>query len=205
MHLVTTPLAAMGGHTDIAAQRSSILWLFLLAAAVGATAWQFSRDRLVAAAAATGTLLLPALHAVATRYYYDLPFTAALWALVAAALATWDRRPIVGGASRELHLRIRQGGLSVAALGSGTLLVAYLALQGPESSLRVMLDEMWGDLGQVGFEAGFSGGSLGGAIAAFSPRPRRPRRRARLGHAGRSRTPRNQPLRFMVSPSGTTS
>jgi hypothetical protein len=94
MHLLTTPLAALGGHTDHAAARTAILWLFLLAWAVGAVTWQLGRDRSVAAAAATGTLLLPAAHAFATRYYYDLPFTAGRW-----RPGTDDRSP--GGCSRR--------------------------------------------------------------------------------------------------------
>jgi hypothetical protein len=214
MHLLSTPFAALGGHTDTAAAHTAILWLFLLAWAVGAVTWQLGRDRSVAVAAATGTLLLPAAHAFATRYYYDVPFTAALWLVVAAALATWDRRPVVGGLlaallwflaalvkwtslvfglfmvlgvwltsrapplgeeesqdparpPRELRWVERTLALVIAGLGSGALILGYLVLQGPESSLRVMLDQMWGDFGSVGFEAGFGGEAVGGAAAAF--------------------------------------
>ena len=97
MHLATIATAPLLGHRAEVVAASGLLWLFGLAAGVGLTAWLLSRSRLAAGAAATGALLLPAAHAFATRYYYDLPMTALLWLMVPLALHTWDRRPWLGG------------------------------------------------------------------------------------------------------------
>ncbi len=198
MHLVTTPLVAPFGHTDLAAAYTAVLWLLLLAAAVGVVGYRLSGDRSVAAASAVGALLVPALHAFATRYYYDVPMTAALWVVVAAILLTWDRRPLVGGLivgllwvgadlikwtslvfgvfmvagawttrtvdGRRLGRRTVAGLITAAV--SVVLLAGYLELTGPEGSLRVMLDQMWGDLGERSLGTG--GLSVAGTIEAVT-------------------------------------
>ena len=97
MHVVTIVLSPLFGHSAEGVAATGVLWLFGLAGALGATTWLLTRSRLAAGAAATGALLLPAAHAFATRYYYDLPMTTLLWLLVPVALATWDRRPWLGG------------------------------------------------------------------------------------------------------------
>ncbi len=97
MHLATIVLSPVVGHDAESVATTGVLWLFGLAAAVGATTWLVTRSRLAAGATAGATLLLPAGHAFASRYYYDLPMTALLWLLVPVALATWDRRPWLGG------------------------------------------------------------------------------------------------------------
>ena len=97
MHLVAIVLSPLVGHGAGAVAATGLLWLFGLAAAVGATAWLLTRSRAAAGAATVGALLLPAAHAFATRYYYDLPMTTLLWILVPVALSTWDRRPWLGG------------------------------------------------------------------------------------------------------------
>jgi hypothetical protein len=97
LHLITIGLGVFTGHSAERIALTGLLWLWALAAALGCTAWQFTRSRFAAGAAACGALMLPAAHGFATRYYYDLPMTAVLWAMVPVALATWDRRPVAGG------------------------------------------------------------------------------------------------------------
>jgi hypothetical protein len=97
MHLLTIVTSPLTGHRAEAVGATGVLWLWGLAAAIGATAWLLTRSRLAGGAAAIATLLLPAAHGFATRYYYDLPMTTLLWLAVPIALATWDRRPVVGG------------------------------------------------------------------------------------------------------------
>jgi hypothetical protein len=82
LHIMTTPLAALGAHSAEAAARVTILWLFLLALAVAAVGERLGGRR-VGLAAATGVLLLPSLQGYASRYYYDIPMTALLWGMVA--------------------------------------------------------------------------------------------------------------------------
>lgn len=97
LHLITIGLGVLTGQAAERVALTGLLWLWGLAAALGATAWLLTGSRFAAGAAACGGLLLPAAHGFATRYYYDLPMTAVLWAMVPVALATWDRRPIAGG------------------------------------------------------------------------------------------------------------
>ena len=94
MHLVTLPLGALAGHQAWVALFSGILWLLLLAASVGVLTSTLSGARLAGLAAFVGVLFLPAAHGFATRYYYDLPMTALIWAS-AAAMVTWaGERPL---------------------------------------------------------------------------------------------------------------
>jgi len=97
LHLVTAALGALTGHAAEDVLWSGLLWLLLLAAAVGGIARYVSGSRLAAAAALCGTLLLPALHASATRYYYDLPMTALLWLAVFVLLRYRSRGVVVAG------------------------------------------------------------------------------------------------------------
>jgi hypothetical protein len=198
MHAVTTPLVAPFGHTDVAAAYTMVLWLLLLAAAVGVVGYRLSGDRSVASAAAVGTLLVPALHGFATRYYYDVPMTAALWVVVAAILVTWDRWPLLGGVlvgllwvgadlvkwtslifgvfmvvgawtSRTYEGRSwlrRTAALTITGVLSAALLGGYLIATGPEGSLRVMLDQMWGDLGERAIGGGIV--SVAGVVDAVT-------------------------------------
>ncbi len=65
---------------------AGLAWLFVLAVAVGLTAEALA-DRRAGMAACVGTLLLPAAHGSAFRYYFDLPMTALAWCAVAALAA----------------------------------------------------------------------------------------------------------------------
>ena len=94
MHLVTLPLGALAGHQAWVTLFSGLFWLLLLAGSVGVLTSALSGQRLAGLAAFVGVLFLPAVHGFATRYYYDLPMTALIWAS-AAAMVTWSEdRPI---------------------------------------------------------------------------------------------------------------
>jgi len=97
MHLVTLLAGKASGHAAEHILWTGLLWLQLLALSVGVAAALVVGSRRAGAAAYCGTLLLPAAHAFATRYYYDLPMTAVLWLAIPVVLLTWDRRPLLGG------------------------------------------------------------------------------------------------------------
>jgi hypothetical protein len=94
LHLVTLPTGVLVGHTAAAATAVSVGWLLLLAGVTGWIAQRLSRSDAVGAAAVVGTLLVPALHGYASRYYYDLPVTAITWLAAAVLLAGRDRWPL---------------------------------------------------------------------------------------------------------------
>ncbi len=98
LHLVTLVLGGLVGHRVQDVLWTGLLWLMLLAAGVGGCVGALSGSRKAALAGFAATMLLPAGHAVATRYYYDLPMSALIWVAAWIALATWDRRPLAGGA-----------------------------------------------------------------------------------------------------------
>ncbi len=94
LHVVTSLLVAAFGHSLEAATASGMVWVVLLAAALGRIAHDLapaaSRHE-AGAAAATGVLLVASYQAFSLRYYFDIPMTALLWAGVAALIALWDR------------------------------------------------------------------------------------------------------------------
>jgi len=94
MHLFTLPLGAVAGYEAEVALFSGIAWLLVLAASVASVTYSLSGARLGASAAFVGTMLLPAAHGFATRYYYDLPMTALIWASAAYLLRWRDRRSL---------------------------------------------------------------------------------------------------------------
>ena len=94
MHLLSLPLGALAGHQAWVVLFSGVVWLLLLAAAVGLVATALSGERLAGLAAFVGVLFLPAAHGFATRYYYDLPMTALIWVCAAAMLRWSDDRPM---------------------------------------------------------------------------------------------------------------
>jgi len=97
LHLATLALGSVSGHAAESVLWTGLVWLLLLAAAVAGIARQLSASRTAAAAAFCGTLLLPALHAAATRYYYDLPMTAVLWLSVFVLMQCRGRGFLVAG------------------------------------------------------------------------------------------------------------
>jgi hypothetical protein len=104
MHLLSVVPGSIFGHGAGVAAATGFGWLLLLAFAVGWTAAGVTGRSAVAAPAAAATLLVPAAHGFATRYYYDLPMIALLWLGVACVLAGRDRRPLLAGGAAGLLL-----------------------------------------------------------------------------------------------------
>lgn len=115
LHVLTLLPGAVTGHAVENILWTGLVWLFLLAAALGATAWLTVGSRRAAVAAACGVLLVPALPAVATRYYYDLPLTALAWFAVVVVLFSWN-----GSRSRALL-----GGVAVGALVTASAMIKW--------------------------------------------------------------------------------
>jgi len=114
LHLVTSVLVAPFGHSLGAATASGMLWVALLAAALGMLGARLGGPT-AGAAAATGIVLLPSLQAFSVRYYYETPMTAMLWLGIALLVLHWDgsrRRVVAVGAV-----------LALAALTKWTALV----------------------------------------------------------------------------------
>ena len=129
LHLLTAPISVLADHAPSAAVLTMLGWLGLLALA---GAWWARGVGGGGAWIALGVVLTPALHAVATRYYYDLPMTALLWV---GGLAVWQAA--APGLSRRRGVGLALvGGLFLAAaalvkwsaLPLGVLIVGVLAL-----------------------------------------------------------------------------
>jgi hypothetical protein len=97
MHLLTLVLGFFSGQAAQQVLWTGLIWLFLLAGCVAWVVRSISGSSRATSAAFCGVLLVPAMHGMACRYYYDLPMTAMLWFATALAFATWHRRPLVGG------------------------------------------------------------------------------------------------------------
>jgi len=129
LHLVTVAMGSLTGHSERDVLWTGLLWLALLAASVGATGWLITDSTRVGLAAFVGTFLLPAGHAFAARYYYDLPMTALLWAMTPLGLWAWRRRPLWGGLAVGL-LWFAAALVKWTALPFGGAMVVGLALTG---------------------------------------------------------------------------
>ena len=103
LHLVGLVTSAVLGPTAADLAPLGALWLLLLAGGVGATAGRISGDARLGWLAGGVTLLLPALHASSTRYYFDLPMTALLW-WVPFPLLRAHRSPLRAGSAAGLLL-----------------------------------------------------------------------------------------------------
>ncbi len=97
LHLLTLPMGTVLGHRAEDVLMAGPLWLLLLAVAIAMVAASLGSGVRSAAAAGCATLLIPALHGFATRYYYDLPMTALLWLGVALIVVLRADRPVVAG------------------------------------------------------------------------------------------------------------
>ncbi|MCP4870168.1 MAG: hypothetical protein GY898_15795 [Proteobacteria bacterium] len=97
LHLVTLPL-----ESATAAAMTGIGWMLLLAAAVGVVAARIGGRVELGAVAAAATLLVPAVHGMAARYYYDLPMIALLWCAVAVLAVGAESRPVRAGVGAGL-------------------------------------------------------------------------------------------------------
>ncbi len=110
LHLVTAALSPLVGHHAEVVVFTMLAWWALLVGSVGLVGRRLGGSGAWVAAA---TAAVPALHAAATRYYYDLPMTALLWAAVAV---------LVGVGRPALR------GLGAGALLAAACLVKWTAL-----------------------------------------------------------------------------
>ncbi len=94
LHLLTAALGGLSSHSTDGVLWTGLLWLGLLAAGIAGITRVLSGSSRIAAAAFCTTALLPAAHASATRYYYDLPMTTLLWLMVFSLLAL-RKHPLV--------------------------------------------------------------------------------------------------------------
>lgn len=96
LHLFTAGLGRFIGHRAEVVVWTGLLWWGALVIAVGACARSLRPGAGAWAMAATAAI--PALHASATRYYYDLPMTTLIWAALAVLLGAPSGRPLLRGA-----------------------------------------------------------------------------------------------------------
>ncbi|MEC8425513.1 MAG: hypothetical protein VX000_17125 [Myxococcota bacterium] len=158
LHLLTAAVAPLIGHTAEAVAWTGLLWWAGLALATaraaealrpGAGPW-----------AMVATAAIPALHASATRYYYDLPMTALLWAALATLLHAERGRPLARGAAAGMLFSVACL-VKWSALPFGLPLVAgaltHLWLRNRHAAARVGLATLL-----------VAGGMIGGFIASGS-------------------------------------
>ncbi|MBJ95894.1 MAG: hypothetical protein CMP23_15640 [Rickettsiales bacterium] len=91
LHLVTAALGEFSSHSAEGILWSGLLWLSLLGLSTAGVAFLLSGSSLASAATFCAVVSIPALHASATRYYYDLPMSAWLWAMLFVMLALRHR------------------------------------------------------------------------------------------------------------------
>lgn len=137
LHLVGAPFGAVFGHSAKTVAWSGLLWLIPLALAVGSVVvsldpWSgpAAEARVTRLAGIVGVLLLPAVHAAATRYHYDLPLTALIWVAAAVQLRWQDERPFRAGVAAGLLL-FGAGLIKWGALPLGVPLLAACWLAPP--------------------------------------------------------------------------
>ncbi len=117
LHIFSAPAAWLGEHRPASVTWLGAVWLALTG--LGASLVARRLDPRAAGPAFVATLLIPALHAVAPRYYYDLPMTALVW--LSAALLVHSRRPSSGAIAGLLFAMACGVKWSALPLGSGIL------------------------------------------------------------------------------------
>jgi hypothetical protein len=130
LHLLTLGLGGLTGHGVEAAVGSGVFWLLILALSIAKLARLLDPESSSLQAVVLAVILTPALHAVTTRYAYDLPMTALLWAGLAMVASA---SPVDG---RGAWIRAGVGGLLLAmaalvkwtALPFGLIMLAGLGL-----------------------------------------------------------------------------
>jgi len=158
LHFSTLMLGAVFGHSAEVAIVSGLVWLLLLAAAVGYVTDRLARPgqrgqapttrchRQAGSLAASVVLLMACYQGFSLRYYYDLPMTALLWAGVAVAMALWERRPILGGILAGLVMTAaaltKWTALPFATAMAAGLLITSLGLPGGPGSRRARLTSL---------------------------------------------------------------
>ena len=155
LHVVSWLWTPLLGYSATSIRCTGLAWLFLLAGSVGVVTTQLVRQTTRGAsggssarsaansglAAAGGILLLGSYQAVATIYYFDLPFTAMVWAGTAALLKFWDKRPVLGASLSGLAFAAAAVTKWTALVFGGALLagLGLLALCSPARKRSVRL------------------------------------------------------------------
>lgn len=134
LHAVTGLAGAITGHSAAAVLWTGLLWMLLLATGVGLTVRGLGGSPDAVAAAVAGACLLPAVHASATRYHYDLPMSALLW-LAAGVLLTGRSRPVLTSLSAGLLVGLAAT-VKWTAIPFGALMVLGAALSSWEAPRR---------------------------------------------------------------------
>lgn len=169
LHLLTAPASFLGAHVPASVTALGPLWLALLAGGVAACARVV--DPRATLPAFVATVLTPALHAVAPRYYYDLPMTALVWT-AAAALAHAHRHHLAAGVVAAFAFALACW-VKWSALPLGLPLLVLGATLGPDrrATVRAAGIALGLGLALVGptLLASHSFGAMGGAT--FQPPP----------------------------------
>lgn len=139
LHLAAATTRAVIGDSARAHELMGLGWLLLLAGSVAALSHRLFG--VGAFAGFAGTLMLPAFHAAAPRYYYDFPMVAASWAAVAVLAWGMDRRAswvwgAAAGAAAVGACLIKWTALPTALPLSLGVLLARTAARGPIRPLR---------------------------------------------------------------------
>lgn len=122
------------GHDEASIHRFGFVWAVLLAMATGLLVHGLSRNRKLAMAGSVAALLLPAHHAAALSFYFDLPMAALLWSALAVLVVGQDRRPILAGLLAGLLLFLSCLAKWTALPVAAPLLLGVLSIRPPERS-----------------------------------------------------------------------
>ncbi len=97
IHALGAPAGHLIGHGEHRIALLGLLWVVILALAVGSTVRSLSGSTRLGLAAFSATALLPPFHAASLNYYFDLPMTALIWCCIAALIAGQERWPLLAG------------------------------------------------------------------------------------------------------------
>jgi hypothetical protein len=158
LHLLALPVSLLTAHDPRVVAGLGLLWLAALAAAAGSIARRWSSGPV----AALVVLLVPALHGVAARYYYDLPMVALVWGCAAlvirggtgaglAGAALFGLACLVKWSALPLGLPVVLGALVLAPPGRARLAVA-LALPVVVGGLLALDLPSFGAMGGASFQ-----------------------------------------------------
>ncbi len=98
IHAIGAPAGYLIGHGEAPIGRLGVIWVLVLALAVGSTIRSLTNSSRAGIAAFVATALLPPFHAASLNYYFDLPMTALIWVAIAVLIAGQDKRPLLAGA-----------------------------------------------------------------------------------------------------------
>ncbi len=129
LHLFSAPASFLGDHAPGSVTPLGAFWLALLAVAVGTVSRAFAPE--TAQTAALTVFLTPCLHAVAPRYYYDLPMATWVWCS-AACVVRAAQHPWRNGVAAGLLFALAAGTKwSALPLGLPIVLAAAWAIPRP--------------------------------------------------------------------------